>query len=324
MQAILTTELEHWLDAACLGAQVERTGAIELLHDHLTAALYRFPTDQGWLYLKIPAANFRYEAALTAKLAELAPHNAISLVATEPEAGWLLMRDFGLTLRKQLEADKPNTDWGRWAEMLRQFARLQQAVIPSLPEIAALGVESRRLTELPRQFEALVADREILLVGQPNGISEEVWQTYRAFAPQVSQLCEALAAFEVPETIHHDDFHTNNVASDGDDYLFFDWAESFIAHPFYSLKMSLRYAQFVFDAPNAVLDELRDAYLEQWQDYGSLSQLREAYVTANQLAKLCRALTWAQLLRTIPAEQRGEDADSAVYWLGIFINDTED
>lgn len=320
MQALT---LENWLDTACDNIGLKRTGALELLHDHMTAALYRFPTNDGTLYLKIPTLPYRYEVALTKKLADLAPRHAISIVALDEINGWMLMRDFGLTFRKQLEVDKPNTDWLRWAKMLEQFAQLQQAAIPHLAELEAIGLQSRRLANLPRQYQALMEDREILLVGQPNGITEEVWQQYRNFAPKLQQYCETLAAYEIPETIHHDDFHTNNVATHGEDYLFFDWAESFVAHPFYSLRMSLRYARFVFDAPPAVLDELRDVYLNQWLDYGSLSQLKEAFETANKVGKLCRALTWAEILRSVPQEQRGEDADSAVYWVGLLVNDTE-
>ena len=53
-----------------------------------------------------------------------------------------------------------------------------------------------------------------------------------ALAPRFAELCERLAGYGVPETLHHDDFHDANIFVCGDRYTFADWGESCVAHPF--------------------------------------------------------------------------------------------
>lgn len=64
---------------------------------------------------------------------------------------------------------------------------------------------------------------------------------------------------------------------------------------------------------------LRDTYLSQWQDYGTVAELREAFRLAQSIGAVNRALTWHTLLGFMSAEERAAEADSVPGWLQIFL-----
>ena len=77
----------------------------------------------------------------------------------------------------------------------------------------------------------------------------------------------------------------------------------------------LRYAKFVFEADQARFDHLRDVYLAEWAQYGTLDALRAAFDLAAQIAAFCRALTWLHIARSVAEEFKAEVADSTPYWM---------
>jgi hypothetical protein len=283
------------------------------------ATVYAVQMARRRCYLKECAPPYAFEPGLTAALAACFPADIPAVMAVDDSRRWLLLADAGETVKSLSQADG---DLTRWDEMLRRFARLQQAAPPYRDLLLAHGVADRRLASLPAQFEQIAADTPALLIGEADGFSEADYARLRDFAPTVRQLCAAAAGYAVPETLHHDDFHAGNVALRDGQYRFFDWGESCLAHPFYSLVMTLRYARYVFNGDTALLDHLRDVYLECWLDYEPLPRLRELLAITNQLAALCRALTWWTVVPLVAPEYRADLRDSAPYWLLTFLNNT--
>ena len=65
------------------------------------------------------------------------------------------------------------------------------------------------------------------------------------------------------------------------------------------------------------------AYLEPWRALVSGEQLERALPLALRLAKLQRALTWRTWVRATGPDRAWEYADSAPYFLRMFLNDDE-
>ncbi len=309
-----------WIDRRLGELALRRLGPVEQLHVRMTSTILRVPAEST-LYFKAASRSFGYEARVTRALAARWPRHMPSVLAAEDEQGWLLLADLGPTLRDLTRADG---DMSRWADMLRQYTAFQIEAAGHLDELRVLGVPDRRLAELPRLFAQVMADAEFLLVGQPGGLSAEDYAQMRTLVPEVRELCAALAAYGLPETLHHDDFHAGNVALNGPDCVFFDWAECALAHPFYSLFMALRSAKYSYGADEATLDRLRESYLEPWTQFAPMPRLLEAYAPAQRLAKLCRALSWHQVVSGMEPHARWEAADSLPYWLSIFAKDVDD
>ncbi len=128
-------------------------------------------------------------------------------------------------------------------------------------------------------------------------------------------------AYGIPETLHHEDFHDANIFVKNGRYTFADWGESGVAHPFFTLLVTLRSIAYrlnlAFDGPEVLA--LRDVYLESWTDYGSLAELREVADLAARVAMPARALTWYRILAAAPEAQQAEDAGAVPGWLQEFL-----
>src|SRR6266511_197345 len=57
----------------------------------------------------------------------------------------------------------------------------------------------------------------------------------RHFASRFAELCDDLAAYDVPETIQHDDLHHANLYVQDSSMRVLDWGDASISHPFASL-----------------------------------------------------------------------------------------
>jgi hypothetical protein len=78
-------------------------------------------------------------------------------------------------------------------------------------DLLALGVPDRRLTLLPTLYEQLLDEQTALLIGQPDGLTADEYTRLRSWIPQVQALCTELAQYNIPMTLHHDDFHDANI-----------------------------------------------------------------------------------------------------------------
>jgi hypothetical protein len=309
---------DEWINNQ-LHQEGEHAVHIERFHTGPTGYVLMVQTERQRVYFKACGALFAYEPRLAAALDAWFPGEVPRVLGVHDDHHWLLMTEAGPTVRSLIRADG---DRRRSAEMLRRFAALQQRTIPHRDDLLTLGVPDRRLDRLPALYDHLITDTPALMVGHADGISATDLDRVRAFAPSVRQLCEQLAEYNLPATLHHDDFHTNNVGILDDQYVFFDWGESAIAHPFYALLIALRDAQYTLKYDPATLDHLRDVYLGCWAEYGPPDRLHEALKLTHRLAALGRALSWWQVVAHADAAYRAENADALPYWLLTFLNDT--
>jgi hypothetical protein len=159
------------------------------------------------------------------------------------------------------------------------------------------------------------------MIDRPDGLTGEQYARLQAFAPQFAEMCAQLAAYGIPETLHHDDFHDGNIFLGASGFRFFDWGESCAAQPFYTLVVGLRGIAYRFglaeDAPE--LRRLRDIYLEPWTSYASRTILLDACALAKQIGSFCRALTWHQAVSQLESPLREEQQDAVPGWLQIFL-----
>jgi hypothetical protein len=310
-----------WIDSQLARLGYSLTGAVAQRRVRPWSSILCAPTTAGPLYFKAVAAPFGYEPRLTAELWALAPGRVPEVLALDEERHWLLLADAG----RPFHAAVPSGDGlGRRAEMLRQLAALQQATIGYTERLLAGGCPDRRLTVLPALYRRMVADEAALLVGRPQGVSRAAVVQLQALAPEVERLCAELAGAGIPETLHHDDLGGGNVLVGPDGhYVFLDWAESGVTHPFCTLFITLRVERLVSGCDATSLDYLRDAYLSAWQDYASLPRLRVAFALAHRLGAVLRALTWRACIPHLPETERWEYEDAQPYFLLHFLDGRE-
>lgn len=162
----------------------------------------------------------------------------------------------------------------------------------------------RRLAVFPELVDHLLADAEILCLDQADGLSALDQERIRS--GNAPELCSRLLEYGIPETLDHGDFHDGNIFVNQSGYVFFDWGDSSVSHPFFSLRtafVSLEYTLHLEEgAPE--FTRLMEIYLEAWERYEDRRRLREAFNLARRLWAISSALRWQLVVSPISGDQR--------------------
>lgn len=280
-----------WMKGQLQQQGIEITGPVEQLRAWERSAILRANTTQGYVYFKALPPMFKHELGLTIWLGKLFPDNFVTLLAFNPARRWMLMADHGQQMLNSL----PEIE--RWEAALRQFARIQLGVVARAKEIIGLGVPDRRLYLLESHLEALLNLSPEQLSGDNLKLSDEDVQHLRARIPEFKRILTELYKYGIPATLEHGDFWAGQVIVHHDQYVFIDWSDASISHPFFSLLFLYDDDAPLPDVPHT-LERLRNAYLESWKAYEPMDKLIEAYELARQIAPLHYALLYHQ--RVLP------------------------
>jgi Phosphotransferase enzyme family len=256
-----------WIEAQ----GVELTATVEQPHVRPWSTALRLPTTDGVLWFKANHPSLAHEAAVVSIISRRRPDLVPELVAADLETGWMLMRDGGERLREVIERER---DLSRWLDLLPQYAELQIELAAEADALVAAGAPDRRLAVLPDALDPFE-----LSTGR--------------FA-RVADWCERLASYGIAETIQHDDFHDGQIFVRDGRYLFFDWGDACVSHPFFTLSVTLEgVLRWGLDDIEDSVDiaPFRDAYLEPFERYGTRFELVEATTIAFRLGWISRALS---------------------------------
>jgi aminoglycoside/choline kinase family phosphotransferase len=248
-----------------------------VVHNRPWSRVLRVPTADEDLYLKQCAAVKAFEVPLTVALAGRWPDRVPQVVGADPERAWLLLRDGGARLRE-------SGDLAVFVRALELYGELQREDAAHVDELLALGVPDVRLSVVAAAYESFFEDDK--------GLEREEAARLRALAPRFGELCAELAAFGLPDSIQHDDLHDGNVFVRDGRVAIFDWGDSSVAHPLWSLVKPLR------DARDRGLDPepLRAAYLVAWTAVEPEERLRAALRVAEPVGVFAYALQVRRLL----------------------------
>ena len=308
-----------WIHAQLEAQGTDITGPIEILHQRPWSTLARLSTTNGTVYFKAPAPAYPYEAALTQALARWRPDCTVPVLAVDLDQGWLLTADAGTTLR---DIGRTPGQVEHWLKVLPLCAELQIEMAARVPELLALGMPDRRLSILPQLYAQLLEDSDNLRVGLEPGLTPEEFQRLRDLQPGVAGLCEQLASAGLPETLTHEEVHDGNVLVNGRRYIFIDWSDSSVAHPFFTMLVTIRAAahrlELAEEGPEMI--RLRDAYLEPWTRFATRPTLLSAFGQAYRLGMANRALSWQLGTGSLAAKHKEPYADAVPGWLQDFLN----
>lgn len=320
----LPWEQPGWLEQATawIHTELERqhigiTGPIEVLHQRAWSAFARVPTTSGSVYFKAPSPALKFEAALAQALARWRPDCMLPILAVDLEWGWTLSADAGVTLRSlgQTIEQLPH-----WHKILPLYVEVQIDLAARVDQMLALGVPDRRLATLPQLYDQLLGDTENLRVSLSPGLTRDEHRRLLDLRPRLAALCEELAGYSLPETIAHEEVHENNVVFRDGRYIFTDWSDSSVAHPFFSMLVTLRAAahwlKLAEQGPEMM--RLRDIYLEAWSNFGTRPDLLAAFQIAYRLAMVNRSLSWRSGLDSL-SEKAKVEYDGVYGWLQDFL-----
>jgi len=295
----------EWIRTQVERSYIQLTGEIEQSHVYHWSTVMRVPSNVGTLFFKGTAGETIHEIALTSKLADWFPASIPELIAVDVERGWMLMRDGGEQLRASI---RPAKDIEPWEMVIKEYAELQIGLAKHVNEILRLGIPDHRLAMLPSLYSQLLTDAEILRVDQEKGLTSDEFQQLQNLNSRFEQICTELAAYGIPESINHGDFHDGNVLIKDGRVTFFDWGDADVTHPFVSLRtlwvsieIALELDDYVFTPEMAVL---LDRYLEPFEKFASKEKLNDAYVLSKPVASVVKALAWHQSITRMGASVR--------------------
>lgn len=303
-------QAHEWIRTETERNSIHVTGEIEQNHAYAWSTVMRVPTDQGTLFFKATAGETIYEIAFTEMAAGWFPDSFPDLLAVDTARGWMLMRDGGEQLRASI---RPTKDVKPWEPVIVKYAELQIGLSRHVDEILALGIPDHRLAALPALYSQLLTDTPSLMIDQEKGLTSAEFQQLQNLTPRFKQICADLAAYGIPESVNHGDFHDGNVLLKNGRVTFFDWGDADVTHPFVSIRtwfVSMEIALELEDwaPPTPEMSRLLERYLEAWQAYGEKEALYQAYQLSRPVASIVKTLAWHQGITKMEDTVRAEYA----------------
>lgn len=301
-------QAEAWIHNQLTHLGQPPTGPVEQVKLWFLSCILRVPTAQGMVYFKATNGSplMVNEAELTQRLAQLFPAVMPQPLALDGARDWVLLADFG-----------PEVGWDATVETreaaLVAFAQLQIASAPQVDKLLAHGCIDRRLPKLAEQIAPLLTDPALMVL-----IDGEQQQRLQAVAPRLVELCQQMAQYKVPATLVHGDLHMSNVARRGEQFVFFDWSDACVAHPFLDMIAILH------EKDVALQTRLRDAYLATWTQYEPMERLLELWQMAYPLCALHQAVSYRAIAHHSEHGCTGPMIGWAMpFWFGKIVGETE-
>jgi hypothetical protein len=283
-------EASAWIEErlAELGRPV--IGSVEQIRNHgYLSCLLRAPTAAGAAWFKASPPMHAHETALTAYLAERFPDVVPAVLAADSDRAWLLSEEApGDRLFALKKSGGPYLPL--WKELLERVARMQIHFVDRRDELRALGVADWPPDELAAAMDETL-DRMAETLGAWEGRHGDLGaagaiHAARDRAPALKDAAVELAETGPPPSLHHGDFHSANILSDGTGTRVIDWAfQAGIAHPFLFLSV-VHEEHRDADARN----EVTEAYLTPWREHHEDAALQRALELTPPVAAFHAAL----------------------------------
>lgn len=217
-----------WIQDQVVRLGYTAQGNVQQVKTFVFGIILRIQTNKGTLYFKALLPTVQNEVALILELAKRWPDHVPQIIAYDLEQHWMLMHDFeGETF----------TDFSspQYETALRTYARIQQSYISDTKTWLRLGCPDRRLEKLQPLLTEVVATA---LTGEARvaaGLTETQLKNLSELLPSLLEKYQQLERFAIPATIVQQDFQWSNVAIKRSGFIFFDWQDTVISHPFFRL-----------------------------------------------------------------------------------------
>jgi hypothetical protein len=208
--------------------------------------------------------------------------------------------------------------WGYWKELLPRYARAQLDLAVHRSRLVTTGIPDRSPKQLALEYLRLLGQ----LAAKPTnegGLTRTQIAALERLLPTYQEWCAELAASTIPDTLQHDDLHSNNICwagalDDPSSARIIDWGDACIGHPFGTILATLNsiasHGGLLDNDRGGISDPhvlgVRDAYLEPFTRLGSRPELLRWVALARSIGCLTRALSWERAVQHAPASVAAE------------------
>ncbi|WKE66998.1 aminoglycoside phosphotransferase family protein [Gallaecimonas kandeliae] len=279
---------DAWVKAELEKRQIPAGMPLEAVSGWALGQILRQPTAQGDYYFKATAKLplFSNEASLCRTLSDCFPGATPATLAIQADRQWMLSGSFGQPLAQ-------DCDLSVWAEAFAAYGRLQSSSIPHLERLKASGCLARPVTALPERLAELFCDERLagLLPSKALAYATET-------IAKVAEAIADLGRHPLPDALMHGDLHIENIARTQDGFVFFDWSDACISHPFID-------GTYVYRMPEgAGKERIIDAYLGGWTAFMDKGALRQTWDRAEILCYAHQAQSYGSMMIQLPEQGR--------------------
>ncbi len=303
-------EASTWIEAQLEQLHIQAMGPMVQERSWAITCMMRIETNMGTVYFKAVPPFMAQESVVMREMSSQYPELPPPPLATDAERGWMLMPDFGGAPLIRMP------DISRWEAALRVCSQMQVEQVQHVDAWLARGVPDRRLNRMVQLTDPLITISAQILAGGPPGLSEREIEGLHALPMKMKLLCAKLASYGIPHTLVHGDLG-GNILVNGDRYIFFDWTDVCVAHPFFEMApiIDTVFDESVLEHETDVRTRLRDAYLEPWTRYETQERLVEAFELTKALGALHQAMSYMWILMNLTEDARWELENGLVMWL---------
>lgn len=294
-------EARAWVADQLASRAVELTGDWDQPHARPWSSAVRFETTDGRVWLKVNGPGTSHEPALIQLLDARLPGVVPEVLAVHPTLGWSLSRDGGPTLRS---LGPPDQLWTVWEGLVARYADVQLRLSNDRDAVLGTGVREVSPATVPAQARTLL-DRLAAMPVDSGGLGPEEANRLTAVLPELDDWCGELADSGVPESVQHDDLHSNNVCWTGsvETARIIDWGDTTWGCPLGTMLATMNSIAFhagVFADGRPIDDprvlRVRDAYLEPFTAFAPRTDLVRFVELARRVGCVGKALSYQAAL----------------------------
>lgn len=200
---------------------------IQLRSSHLGIILLA-KTTAGQFFVKC-TSHLANDAAYTRALARVAPAYVAAPVAVDVKKQIMITADYGKILNTfgMLQAERKR--------LTKDYVRLQMATIDKTEELIHAGFPDLRLARLFEHIDRLAACPKFASLGNSERSRADVeyfCKNAQLFKDRLGKMVDC----NLPPTVTHNDLWATNAykPTNTENYMFFDFVEAYISHPFAS------------------------------------------------------------------------------------------
>jgi len=301
------SDAKNWIEQTLKQLNYKKIDEQVIVEDWFLGDVWRIPTDKGNVYFKATASLplFSNEAGVCNLLTDIFKDKVPNVLAIDKARHWLLTSDFGEPLSEEVDLTVWNDAYQIWGE-------LQSLSVEHVNKLHQSGCQSRRIEHLSEQLIWHFNQTEIAEIVNENNIVFD-----NSLLSRLEAAVQKLSEYSLPDCLVHGDLHEGNMAKTADSYLFFDWSDACVTHPFMEGNFIYQFSE------TSLKQELIKNYLFNWRDYLPEFELQRAWEAAEPVCYAHHTLSYASIVLNAKDENQDEVDDfkeSFTRYLSCLIN----
>ncbi|AXQ97361.1 MULTISPECIES: phosphotransferase [Pseudoalteromonas] len=273
-------DAKYWIENTLKQLNYKKVDEPIIVEDWFLGDVWRIPTEKGNVYFKATASLplFSNEAGVCDFLAHIFKGKVPEVLAIDKGRRWQLTSDFGEPLDEDVDLTVWNDAYQVWGE-------IQSLSVEHVDKLRQSGCQSRSIENLSTQLiwhfnqpeiAAILTDRNIVFDNN--------------FLSNLEIAIHKLKEYSLPDCLVHGDLHESNMARTAESYLFFDWSDACVTHPFMD-------GNFIYQFSETNLKQkLIKNYLSNWRHYLPELELQRAWQAAEPVCYAHHTLSYASII----------------------------